>query len=377
MRHLLVTNDYPPKFGGIQNYLWELYRRLPADEVVVLTHPSPGWERWDKAQDHSIVRTRQPVLLPEPWLARQVQELVEAESIDLVMYDPAVPVGMLGPRLPAPYGVILHGAEVTVPGRIPGSRSVLGEVLRKSALVVTAGDYSTREAERAAGTKLPVAVIPPGVDCERFTPLPAGERAATRAQYGLSADDLVVLTLSRLVPRKGMDKLIDAAALLQHDYPDLTVLVAGSGRDRSRLERRAAQRDAPVRFVGRVDDANVPALYGMADVFSMLCRVRWGGLEQEGFGIVFLEAAACAVPQLAGRSGGAAEAVVHGTTGYVVDDPTDVSQVVAHLHTLLADAQLRRRLGDASRARAVSDFSYDLLAERFQAALQDTVARLA
>ena len=174
-----------------------------------------------------------------------------------------------------------------------------------------------------------------------------------------------------------MDKLIDATALLQHDFPDLIVLVAGSGRDRSRLERRAAQRDAPVRFLGRVDDANVPALYGMADVFSMLCRVRWGGLEQEGFGIVFLEAAACAVPQLAGRSGGAAEAVVDGTTGYVVDDPTDVSQVVSHLRTLLADAELRRRLGDAGRARAVSEFSYDLLAARFQAALHDTLARLA
>ncbi len=373
MRHLLVTNDYPPKFGGIQNYLWELYRRLPAEETVVLTRPYPGYEQWDAAQDHRIIRTRQPLLLPEPWLAKQINQLVEAEDIDLVMYDPAVPVGALGPRLDMPYGVILHGAEVTVPGRLPASRSVLGEVLRKSALVVTAGDYSTQEAERAAKAELPVVVIPPGVDCDRFVPLDQPTRLAQRQAYGLTEDDLVVLTLSRLVPRKGMDKLIDAAAALKDKQPNLVVLVAGTGRDRARLERRAASSDAPVRFLGRVDDNDVPSLYGLSDVFAMLCRVRWGGLEQEGFGIVFLEAAAAGVPQIAGNSGGAAEAVVHDNTGFVVQDPTDVDQVVHALDTLASDAQLRQRFGESSRLRASEAFSYDLLAKRFHTALLETV----
>ena len=376
MRHLLVTNDYPPKVGGIQNYLWELYRRQPADEVLVLTHPDPGWEEFDASQGHRIIRTRQPVLLPEPWLARQVKGLVAAEGVDLVMFDPAVPVGALGPRLGLPYGVILHGAEVTVPGRLPGSRSVLGEVLRKAELVVTAGDYSTAEAERAAGTSLPVVVVPPGVDCHRFLPLSAEQHTEARTDFGVDGAAEVILTLSRLVPRKGMDVLIDAVALLAPMRPDLVLLIAGTGRDRARLERRALRCGAPVRFLDRVPDGDGPKLYGLADVFAMLCRVRWGGLEQEGFGIVFLEAAAAGVPQVAGRSGGAAEAVMHGETGIVVDDPSDARQVADALQLLLDDPERRTRMGKKGRRRAEAEFSYDLLAGRFRAALRQSVDNL-
>ncbi len=372
MRHLLVTNDYPPKIGGIQNYLWELYRRLPAEEVVVLTRPYPGWREWDSQQEHTVLRTRQRVLLPEPWLARQITRLVAQESIDLIMYDPAVPVGALGPRLGIPYGVILHGAEVTVPGRLPVARSLLGEVLRKAELVVTAGEYSTGEAERAANRALPISVIPPGVDCDRFHPLHDAAKAAARAAFDLDDDHLVVLTLSRLVPRKGIDKLIDAVAQLAGTYPKLVLLVVGSGRDRRRLERRAQALGAPVRFLGRVSDADTPRLYGLADVFAMLCRVRWGGLEQEGFGIVFLEAAAAGVVQLGGRSGGAAEAVGHGVTGLVVENPSNATAIAAELETLLDDAELRAAMGTAARSRAKADFTYDMLADRFQEALQRT-----
>lgn len=376
MRHLLVTNDYPPKFGGIQNYLWELYRRLPSDEFGVLTRPYPGWQAWDAQQGHNIIRTRQRVLLPEPWLARQVRQTAAELKADFVMFDPAVPVGALGPSLGLPYGVILHGAEVTVPGRVPGARSVLGAVLRKSQLVVTAGDYSTREAERAAGQSLPVAVVPPGVDVERFVPLDEQRRADVRSAYGISASAPVVLTLSRLVPRKGMDVLIDAAAVLQHKHPDLVVLIAGGGRDRARLERRVHSRRSPVRFLDRVPDAEVADLYGIADVFSMVCRVRWGGLEQEGFGIVFLEAAAAGVAQVAGRSGGAAEAVANGETGLVVQQPRVVGDVVAAIGTLLDDPAMRHRMGAAARARAVEGFSYDHLAGRFRSALLATADRV-
>lgn len=370
MRHLLVTNDYPPKVGGIQNYLWELYRRLPADQVVVLTRPYPGWRQWDASQRHTIIRTRQRVLVPEPWLARRITRIVDQENIDLIMYDPAVPVGALGPRLGLPYGVILHGAEVTFPGRIPIARSVLGEVLRKAKIVVTAGEYSTREAERAARQSLPVLVIPPGVDCDRFQPLDDAAKQLARTHFGVNDDEQVVLTLSRLVPRKGMDKLIDAVAQLAPSYPKLVLLVAGSGRDRGRLERRAKALDAPVRFLGRVPDRDTPRLFGMADAFAMLCRVRWGGLEQEGFGIVFLEAAASGVAALGGLSGGSAEALEHGSTGLVVSDPRNTDEIAAALKSLLDDDAMRNAMGIAARTRASNEFTYDLLARRFQTALE-------
>ena len=110
MRHLLVTNDYPPKVGGIQSYLWEIYRRLPQDEVVVFTTPHPDSATFDSEQRHKIIRSKQRLLLPTKRVANQILSIVEAEKIDFIMYDPAVPVGILGPRLKIPYGVILHGA---------------------------------------------------------------------------------------------------------------------------------------------------------------------------------------------------------------------------------------------------------------------------
>jgi len=171
------------------------------------------------------------------------------------------------------------------------------------------------------------------------------------------------------VPRKGFDVLIEAAGRLAPSHPDLVVAIAGGGRDRPRLERIATKHDAPVRFLGRVPDEQLPGLYGCGDVFAMLCRNRWFGLEQEGFGIVFLEAAAAGVPQLAGASGGAAEAVVDGATGFVVRDPSDPAAVAATLGWLLDDPALRRAMRDASRERAVSSFSYDRLATRLRDAL--------
>jgi phosphatidylinositol alpha-1,6-mannosyltransferase len=364
MSHLLVTNDFPPKLGGIQSYLWELWRRLDPDTFTVLTTPYEGADAWDAEQPVRVVRSSRTVLLPTPSLARRIDALAAETGAGLVVLDPALPVGLLGPRLATPYGLVLHGAEVTVPGRLPGSRALLGRVLRGAAEIVAAGGYPASEGERAAGRSLPVTVVPPGVDPERFRPLDSEQIAKARARFDLPADGRVVVSLSRLVPRKGMDVLIEAAARLAADRPDLVVAIGGSGRDRRRLERLVARTGAPVRLLGRVPDDDLPDLYGCADVYAMLCRNRWGGLEQEGFGIVFLEAAACGVPQVAGASGGAAEAVVDGGTGLVVDTPSEPAAVARALATLLDDPERRATMGAASRERVEEEFAYDVLARR-------------
>ncbi len=240
-----------------------------------------------------------------------------------------------------------------MPGRVPGTRRMLARVLRDARLVVAAGGYPAAEARRAAGRDLPTVVVPPGVDLERFHPLTDAERRAERGRLGLDPDAPLVLGLSRLVPRKGFDVLIEAGAALAARHPDLQIAIAGAGRDRKRLERMATHLGSPVRFLGRLPEADLPVAHGVADCFAMLCRDRWGGLEQEGFGIVFLEAAACAVPSVAGRSGGSAEAVLDGATGIVVDGSKDVVAVAAALDRLLSDEQLRQRLGATARRRAV------------------------
>ncbi len=364
MKHVLVTNDFPPKIGGIQSLLWEWWRRLPPDQFAVLTSPYAGAAEFDAAQPFRVERTPEPVLLPHRWMASRIERLAEEIAADLVVLDPALPLGLVGPSLAMPYDVVLHGAEVTVPGRLPGTRQALGNVLRRARHIVSAGAYAAREAERAAGGSLPVTVVPPGVDVERFRPLDAHARAAVRRRFGLPVDAELLVSVSRLVPRKGFDVAIEAAALLAPTHPHLVLAISGGGRDERRLRRLAAERQAPVRFLGRVANDRLPELYGCADVFTMACRSRWGGLEQEGFGIVFVEAASCGVPQIAGDSGGAAEAVDDGVTGLVVTRPEDPHEVAAAFEALLDDPVRRVEMGAASRKRAVAEFSYDVLAER-------------
>ncbi|HQY15239.1 MAG TPA: glycosyltransferase family 4 protein [Ilumatobacteraceae bacterium] len=369
MKHLLVTNDFPPKIGGIQSLLWEWWRRLPPDSFAVLTSPYAGAAAFDAEQAFHIERTREPVLLPHPWMVQRINSMARDVGADLIVLDPALPLGLVGPSLDLPYDVVLHGAEVTVPGRLPLSKQTLGYVLRRARHIVAAGGYPAAEAEHAAGRPLPITVVPPGVDTDRFHPLADSERAQARADFGIPDDAELLVSISRLVPRKGFDTAIRAAALLHSSRPRLLLAIAGGGRDEQRLRGLATSLDAPVRFLGRVSNDDLPRLYGCADAYAMLCRNRWGGLEQEGFGIVFLEAAACGVPQIAGDSGGAAEAVDHGVTGLVVRHPDDPREVAAAIEALLDDPAQARRMGAAGRERAVREFSYDVLAHRLGTSL--------
>lgn len=358
MTSLLVTNDFPPKIGGIQSYLWELWRRLPAAETTVMTTPYSGDRAWDAAQPFRVVRRREPVLLPTPGLARDVDALARELAADVIFLDPALPLGMLTARLrAAPVVVVLHGAEITVPGRLP-TRPVLGRVLRCATGVVAAGGYPLAEAMHAASRSLLSLVVPPGVDTKRFRPAAdAAEKLAARAALGLDPEARIVLGASRMVPRKGFDVLIAALGRLPSD---VQLVLVGDGRDRPRLERLAdaASLAHRVQFHGRVSEADLPLAHRAADVFAMLCRDRWGGLEAEGFGIVFLEAGASGLACVAGRSGGSHEAVVDGETGYVVN-PRDVGAVASRLRALLDDPALRARLGTTARIHAESEWSYD------------------
>jgi phosphatidylinositol alpha-1,6-mannosyltransferase len=363
MKHLLVTNDFPPKIGGIQNLLWEWWRRLPPDSFAVLTSPHEGAGSFDAAQAFEIRRVREPWLLPHPLMVKRINQMARDIGADFVVLDPAVPLGIVGPKLELPYMVVLHGAEVTVPGRLPLSKYVLSRVLKNAMHIIAAGEYPAAEARRAGGSSLPITVIPPGVDTQRFRPLNEEERKTSRREFGVSDDAELIVGVSRLVPRKGFDTLIEVAAALRASRPRLQVLIGGGGRDAKRLQKLIDKLDAPVRMLGRVTDEQLPRLYGCADVSAMLCRSRWGGLEQEGFGIVFSEAASCGVPQIAGNSGGAADAVLDGLTGKVAQNPSDVAQVASTVSQLLDDSFLRSLMSVASRERALNTFDYNVLAK--------------
>lgn len=425
VRHILLTNDFPPKVGGIQSYLWELWRRLPPDDVTVLTASYDGSDWWDAQQKFRIVRSREPVLLPNPYLARKVRRLASTFGAETVVIDPALPLGLLGPHLGLPYVLVLHGAEVTVPGRLPASRQLLARALSGASLWVAAGGYPEAEARRAVGggrkgskegTKRrggrgagdgrdgdgrggdgrdgepagpPSVQIPPGVDTERFQPLPRIDRLGARARFGLPAQGALAVSVSRLVPRKGMDTLIDAAGRASGRIPGLSVAIAGDGRDRGRLQRLAAAAKVPVKLLGELTDAELPQFYACSDCFALCSRSRWAGLEQEGFGAVLVEAASSGIPCITLDSGGAGEAVVDGETGFVVtpgagtkpggkparfspshERAAEAEAVAEALVEVLTKPALARRMGEAGRQRALRELSYDVLALRLAESLE-------
>ena len=362
VKHLLVTNDFPPKIGGIQNLLYEWWRRLPSESFAVLTSPYSGSKQFDAAQSFEIRRTREPVLLPHPLMVRKINKLAKQVGAELVVLDPALPLGLIGPNLNLPYAVVLHGAEIVVPGRLPVVSRLLSRVLNNAELIIASGSYPAAEASRVCRSSKRIEVITPGVDIQRFKILSSEQRVEARKQFGVAEDAELIVGISRLVPRKGFDVLIRAVARLAIEFPKLRLIVGGDGRDRARLERIARELMSPTTFLGRVSDDDLPKLYGCADINAMLCRSRWMGLEQEGFGIVFAEAAACGVPQIAGRSGGASDAVDHNITGLIVEDPTRVDDVVSSLRRLLVDKSQLLKMGQASRLRAENLFDYDKLA---------------
>lgn len=367
MKHLLVTNDFPPKVGGIQNYLWELWRRLPAEDVVVFTSKHRDSAAFDAEQPFQIIRHTKSVLLPTPSVAKRINELAKQVGAEFVLLDPALPLGAVAKHLDLPYGIVVHGAEFVLPSKVPLLRRRLAKVMDGASVVIAAGTYVADSVRQLIGNDVPVVNVPPGVDCEIFVPFSTDQRNEWRRQNGFDPNAPLIVGTSRLVPRKGFDDLITASAQLARRYPTLQVAIAGAGRDLRRLQRKARRQGAPVTFMGRIPQEKLLGLMASADVFAMLCRSRWFGLEQEGFGIVFLEAAACGVPTIVGHSGGSSEAVIDGETGIVVD--RNQQGVIAALDRYLSDENVRSQHGRNGRQWVTTSATYALRATELQAGL--------
>lgn len=371
MTHLLMTNDYPPKIGGLQTYFYELWRRIPQDSFQVFTSPYQHDQTFDASQTHAVIRYKRFWLAPTPQVIKQANAAASEIDASLTVIQPGWPLGFIGPNLKTPYAVTLHGAEVSVPARLPFAKAMLKRAIGNASLLISASRFAEEVAVEILGDGEvpPIVYVPPGVDTKRFVPLSDSEKLAARKKFGFSDDAQVVVGISRLVRRKGFDVLIKASAQLKDRLPNLEVAIAGTGKDSRRLASLISKTKAPVRMLGFVKDEDLPDLYGCADVFTMLCRNQWAGLEQEGFGIVFVEAAAAGCPQIAGLSGGSADAVIDGETGVVVKNPKDVKAVTAAIEGLLTNPQLRAQMAKKSREHAVNSFCYDLLAERLQRSL--------
>jgi phosphatidyl-myo-inositol dimannoside synthase len=376
-RVLVVTNDYPPRVGGVQQYVWNLTRNLPADRVAVLAPNWPGWQAHDGDQPFPVHRWPARFLWPTPDLVDRIETLVREHEADVVLFGHGFPLPLAGRAGRAgnhatPYVVLTHGAEVWL-ARTPGVGAAMRAGLAGAREVTAVSRSTARSIMRLLPPGTRPSVLYPGVDERRFSPDVSGE--PVRRTFELDGRP-VILCVSRLVPRKGQDVLIRALPMIRRLVPEATLLLVGGGPYRAVLERMASAEAPPdaVIFAGEVADEDLPSYYAACDVFAMPCRSRWGGLEVEGFGIVFLEAAAAGKPVVAGRSGGAHEAVEDETTGLLVEgrEPKAVALAVAQL---LADRAIADRMGAAGRARVEAAFTWERQAERLADILRRATGR--
>ncbi|MER5848321.1 glycosyltransferase family 4 protein [Streptomyces sp. NPDC002012] len=376
---LIVTNDFPPRPGGIQAFLHNMALRLDPGQIVVYTST---WKRspegiaataaFDAEQPFTVVRDRTTMLLPTPRVTRRAVHLLRVHGCTSVWFGAAAPLGLMAPALRRAGARRLvattHGHEAGW-AQLPAARQLLGRIGETTDTITYLGEYTR---SRIATTLSPEAAdrmvqLPPGVDEKTFHPDSGGD--LIRARLGLS-DRPVVVCVSRLVPRKGQDTLILAMPAILAQVPDAVLLIVGGGPYAKELKRLAEETGVgeSVRFTGPVPWDELPAHCGAGDVFAMPCRTRRGGLDVEGLGIVFLEASATGLPVVAGDSGGAPDAVLDGETGWVVRGGS-VEESADRIVTLLRDPELRQRMGERGRAWVEEKWRWDLLADRLRALL--------
>ncbi|HVU73518.1 MAG TPA: glycosyltransferase family 4 protein [Mycobacteriales bacterium] len=372
MRTLVVTNDFPPRPGGIQSYVQGMLREQPPDGLVVLASQWKGWEAYDAALPYEVVRHPTSVLLPTAGVAARAREVARVHDCTRVWFGAAAPLGLLARGLRRA-GIeravaTTHGHEVGW-AALPGARRALRRIGASVDAVTYLGAFTRSRLAPAFGPHPESALLPGGVDTDRFRADPAA-RASVRARHGLGADQPVVVCVSRLVPRKGQDQLIRALPSLRARVPGTALLIVGGGPDRERLTRlaRAAGVDRHVVITGSVPWTELPAHYAAGDVFAMPCRSRRRGLEVEGLGIVYLEAAATGLSVVAGDSGGAPDAVLPEQTGVVVDG-TDLGAITRAVGDLLADPDRAAAMGAAGRAWTERAWTWSILGARWRAIL--------
>ncbi|MGW0863933.1 glycosyltransferase family 4 protein [Streptomyces sp. NPDC002611] len=376
---LIVTNDFPPRPGGIQAFLHNMALRLDPQQLVVY---ASTWKRsregveataaFDAEQPFTVVRDRTTMLLPTPAVTRRAVGLLREHGCTSVWFGAAAPLGLMAPALRNAGAERLvattHGHEAGW-AQLPAARQLLRRIGDSTDTITYLGEYTR---SRIAGALSPqaaarMAQLPPGVDEKTFHPDSGGDEI--RARLGLT-DRPVIVCVSRLVRRKGQDTLIRAMPRILAAEPDAVLLIVGGGPYEGDLRKLARETGvaASVRFTGAVPWSQLPAHYGAGDVFAMPCRTRRGGLDVEGLGIVYLEASATGLPVVAGDSGGAPDAVLDGETGWVVrgGSPEEAAERIV---TLLGDAELRHRMGERGRAWVEEKWRWDLLAEKLQTLL--------
>jgi len=374
-RHtLVITNDYPPRPGGIQTFIFEMVRRFPSDEVTVLTSNFDAASEFDEAHPWRVVRSHKKVLAPDRTTLKMAQDLIAETGATQVVFGAAAPLSLLAKKLRR-RGItqvvsISHGHEVGW-ASTPVTRRGIRQILTHSDWFTYLGSYTLAGIRKAA---LPEDLdkfrqLTPAVDTNEFHPDRKSAGDSLRASIGF-ANRPTIVCVSRLMPRKGQDRLIEALPQIQQQVPGTVLVIVGTGPYRKKLEDLAKRVGVAndIHFAGKVPQDELSSWYAAGDVFAMPCRTRNAGWDVEGLGIVFLEASAIGLPVIAGDSGGAPDAVQHGKTGLVVDG-NDVTGIASAISELLLDPQRAQHMGQAGRRWVEHEWTWEHSFKRLSAML--------
>ena len=371
---LLVTNDFGPRAGGIETFVMGLLERVPKGEVIVYTsHQSSTGEydrRWRDEYGVEVVRDKSSILLPTPRVIRNLQKLIRRRNLSTVWFGAAAPLGVSARWLRkagAQHIVALtHGHEVWWSKVWPFSWAI-SEIARSVDVVTYLGDFTHQAIARRFKDKNKLTKIAPGIDTEHFRPLDGRE---LREKYGI-ADRATIVSVGRLVHRKGQDRLVEALPLVLKEIPDAHLIFVGEGPHRKKLDQLVKKHklENHVTFIGRIQYSDLPRHFSLGDIFAMPSRSRLFGLEVEGLGIVYLEASACGLPVVGGNSGGAPDAVKEGITGFVVDG-NKLPEIADRIITLLKDDELRNQMGNAGRSWAMEEWQWKRWSQAFNQVLK-------
>ncbi|MGC8669517.1 MAG: glycosyltransferase family 4 protein [Chthonomonadales bacterium] len=365
---LILTDKFAPHAGGTARVWTEYCRCWPPDQVHVIAPYIPGCRRFDAAQPYRITRIpypnvpkiRMPILhwrmlraLMAACRAQQPQVLHLAQLLENGVHGPAI-----RRRFAIPYVLHAYGEEVNAILKRPPALARVRSAMEEAAAVITISRYTLGLLQTRIGCRAPSAIARPAVRTDFFVP---GDGSAMRKKLGIEGGP-VLLTVARLMRRKGHDRVLEAMPAILRRFPETRYVIAGTGGEERRLRKIAIEKgvDHSVIFLGRVPEEQIVGLYQSADVFVHPNRELPNG-DVEGFGIVFLEANACGVPVIGGNSGGTPDAIRHGVTGYLVD-PNDVNEIADRILTLLGDAALRARMGEAGREWA-KQFTWEAAAK--------------
>jgi phosphatidylinositol alpha-1,6-mannosyltransferase len=363
-RTLVITNDFPPRPGGIQTFGYEIVRRFEPDSVIVLTSDWEGAAEFDAAQDFKVIRANTKTLLPSKSTLAMAREIVVSENITRVLFGAAAPLGLLAAPL-RKLGVknivgMTQGHE-TGWAMTPGTKQALRKIGNDTDYLTYISEYTHKKIAKALSPEAASRMrrIVPGVNVTEFSPTNSSFGNQLRAELGWT-DRPVIVCVSRLMARKGQDELIRALPEVHETSPMASLIIVGEGPYRKDLESLVKKfgLEEFVHLTGKVSQGELSKWYAAGDIFAMPCRTRMGGWDVEGLGIVFLEGSATGLPVIAGDSGGAIDAVLDGETGYLVNG-TNTSEIAQRISYLISNPDVAKRMGEAGRNWVSQEWTWD------------------